>query len=76
MKLLLLNAAQERQLREMVQETANKLIELDFATPANDQEVMRRHVYLSGRLHALGEILRDEFPAPDLPNPETESIES
>lgn len=73
MKLLLLSALQEKQLREMVQDTANKLIEINFETPEQDQEAIRRHVYLTGRLHALGEILRDEFQAPDLPTPDSES---
>lgn len=67
MKILLLNALQEQQVRAMIQDAANKLIEIDFSKPEDDAATIRRHAYWSGRLHVLGEILRDDFPAEELP---------
>ena len=57
---------QQTVLRQLLTETANQLLGVEFADPANDAANIRRHAHLSGRLAVYKELYDDEYPNPEV----------
>lgn len=71
---LFLSPEQQAILLSEIQETAQKVVDISWENPEDDQRNIRRSIYLRGRLEATAFLLRDEFPEPELP--QTDESES
>lgn len=60
-----LNPVQKEALDELIQQTLQELVEIDFESPEMDAKTIRRHAYLKGKLEAYSIIHRDEFEQPE-----------
>jgi len=75
MKLLNFTPMQEHLLSQAAKKVGEELLSFNFQDPAQDQQSIRRHAYLSGKWELLNELLADEFPEqapqdqPANPNP-------
>lgn len=55
---------QQAVLADFITQTANELIAIEFADPANDAANIRRHAHLSGRLAVYKEMYDDNYEDP------------
>lgn len=61
-----LTPVQQQTLAEDIREISIKLLNINFDTPENDQQLIRHHAYLRGSFDALRTVLEDEYPDPEL----------
>lgn len=61
---------QKHDLAEMMRDCATDIINVKFEDTDADTASIRRRVYLQGRLDVLTELHRDDFPQPELNEPE------
>jgi len=59
-------------LQEMLTGTVTNLLRLRFNEPAKDELTIRQHSFLSGQQELLEQLLRDNYPPPELPLTESD----
>jgi hypothetical protein len=64
MKLLNFTPIQLHMLGKVQTDLINKLLNVDFKNPADDEVQLRLHAYLNGKLELVTELLADEWPDP------------
>lgn len=69
MKILNLVPSQLAHLQQRHNEVALQLLNIDFESPDTDQQMIRHHVYLKGKLAMLAELIEDEYDQPEVQQP-------
>lgn len=67
-----LNSEQQAQILRDLEDTAKRIIGINFANPEQDQPAIRHHAYLMGKLEYQKQMLDDEFPDAELQQPEND----
>ena len=63
-----LNQEQQSLLVDEVREVMHQIMAINFDKPDEDEQNIRHHAYLKGKLAACQKILEDEFQPPDHTN--------
>lgn len=71
-KLFFHNDEQQRALMGLVRDVAQKLVATNFQNPADDQQNIRYHAYLKGKMELLTSLLQDDFEVEQPPQPTQE----
>lgn len=61
MKLFFHNDEQKNALIGLMRDCAQKLVGVNFKNPAEDEENIRYHAYLKGKMELLQSLLTDDF---------------
>jgi hypothetical protein len=65
-----LSDEQQAHLVEELRQVGNRILTITFESPDTDAQTIRHHAYLRGKFDTLKDIIDDDYPAPDLTNPE------